>query len=805
MTFDELASLDANATFNEVVSHLINVIKIHSKGILKFDSQLDLSGMWTGILGENPAVTRRDLLSTLQQGLLVLFAGMLLCNLSRQNSGVPGILETDTKTLTEHETLIPWFAGEITNAKQFFKLKILDTALHLLHSWPLDVNLAPLLEEFAAIASLCTEKPSLIVNDLLGRLFQEFNRKSVTKHLNMSFTARESAYILAGCAVNLQSLEQIKSSEESKRDSTPLSIIDPACGTGSLLLRIASFNDCYRIRGLDVHPLAVDLANASLAFLLHNSPDSQDWCQLMPFGGNSLGSLEILAGGYEEQNNYDVVLMNPPFSRSSGSNVAFGTLPQQEQEQLTQKMKQFRSQFEGRNPGAAGLAADFVVLADKLATFRGRIAVVLPISFLYGAGWTSIRQFLCQHYHIECIFIRTERYHFNFSEKTHLSECMIIGQKLEFCPDNCGLIAFHISELPPSELTLKDMLCKILLAIHEKENSPSNYDERQNYGEIQVGTEGRIAGTYTRIQQSLLGANPWSWGPFFRFAQPKLNSIICRQYADRLIFDSEIFDVPVKLRELNSLGDITYDRAAYRGVRANRHQKVPGNYEVISHNDKLSREEKYCIPAFWGRDNDMLHTFTVIQNADLRKLPNVSPALFAKHAGSRTNALLPETLRFNTSYVVSVFCEQAVISNVFWGFLPREDLQSADGVPITPDEISKITVLWTNTTPGILLLLSIADETDEMLFHWKKQTLAHALVPNVECFTRAQINQLCGLFDRNAHKEWGVVIQEQINTREKFQLDRDFLGICIGKQALKMISEQLEELYQSSQSLFYNS
>ena len=49
----------------------------------------------------------------------------------------------------------------------------------------------------------------------------------------------------------------------------------------------------------------------------------------------------------------------------------------------------------------AGHAASFTVLADRLVTPDGRIALVLPVTALAGDSWRDVRQMLASRYAIE--------------------------------------------------------------------------------------------------------------------------------------------------------------------------------------------------------------------------------------------------------------------------------------------------------------------------------------------------------------------------------------------------------------------
>ena len=103
---------------------------------------------------------------------------------------------------------------------------------------------------------------------------------------------------------------------------------------------------------------------------------------------------------------FDLVIMNPPFIRSTGmegekrgaGNPAFAAFN-------TDKAAQNRMQdslvaLRGGAPigtGNSGLAADFLDLALRKAQHDGVIALVLPLSAISGMEWEKARKTIASH------------------------------------------------------------------------------------------------------------------------------------------------------------------------------------------------------------------------------------------------------------------------------------------------------------------------------------------------------------------------------------------------------------------------
>ena len=226
-----------------------------------------------------------------------------------------------------------------------------------------------------------------------------------------------------------------------------LNVADIACGTGTLLMAVAAEAERRHteaggrnvaalhkamveqaLHGYDVQLSAVHFAATSLAML---NPDIQfDRINLyvMPLGADgddvSLGSLDFLgetqaavqfalspesmgAGGRTVRDagrvygggskgvqqeelatlpDLDLAIMNPPFTRSVGGNLLFGSLPQAERRKLQDELSR---RLKSRQANAtAGLGAAFVAAASpKLRPGEGRLALVLPATVCTGPSW----------------------------------------------------------------------------------------------------------------------------------------------------------------------------------------------------------------------------------------------------------------------------------------------------------------------------------------------------------------------------------------------------------------------------------
>ena len=269
-----------------------------------------------------------------------------------------------------------------------------------------------------------------------------------------------------------------------------LRIIDPACGTGTLLMaalrtiaaRIAGSreldtkerNGLHRllvedaICGLDInqHPIQLAACNLSLG------APTVDYARMnlltMPHGPQvdgtfKAGSLEILTAEAErldlfemgrpkrsfedfdaEQFNesekirfplrdLDAVIMNAPFTdnRKRGRKFSAEAVKGMQANEI-----EIRDRLEQNDPAAGGVITTnsirtfFTPLADQLLRFeRGVLAKVIPATACIGASGIEERRFLAERFHVERIVTSHDPKRINFSENTSIHECLLVCRR----------------------------------------------------------------------------------------------------------------------------------------------------------------------------------------------------------------------------------------------------------------------------------------------------------------------------------------------------------------------------------------
>ena len=228
-----------------------------------------------------------------------------------------------------------------------------------------------------------------------------------------------------------------------------LNVADLACGTGTLLMAVAAEAERRHkaaggkraaalhkamveqaLHGYDVQLSAVHFAATSLAMLNPHIEFDRMNLIVMSLGADSerisLGSLDFLdtdealvqhalspeearsvSRGTTERRKVklpqlDLAIMNPPFTRSVGGNLLFGSKPAAErrilQDELSRRLKSRQAS------ATAGLGAAFVAaVSDKMLPGEGRLALVLPLTVCTGPSWAQTRALIEQDFALDVV------------------------------------------------------------------------------------------------------------------------------------------------------------------------------------------------------------------------------------------------------------------------------------------------------------------------------------------------------------------------------------------------------------------
>ena len=557
-----------------------------------------------------------------------------------------------------------------------------------------------------------------------------------------------------------------------------LNVADLACGTGTLLMAVASEVERLHtnaggqrsaelhkamveqaLHGYDVQLSAVHFAATSLAMLNPNIQFDRMNLYVMPLGADgaevSLGSLDFLGvdeaavqfalsaegmgsnalsstsaeqvsgsgpKGAEEGvtaklPELDLAIMNPPFTRSVGGNLLFGSLPAAERRKLQDELSR---RLKSRQASAtAGLGSAFVAAASpKLRPGEGRLALVLPITVCTGPSWEQTRSLIEKDFVLDIVITSHDPLRWNFSDSTDLSEALLIAtRRSDESPSAEHRTVFVNLWQNPDGVLDAHRVAQAVTA-----TTPAKLEQT---GTALLEVDGRHVGEMFSISESTFTGKKW---PGVQFAR----SDVVRS-ALKLLNDSEVW-IPgkewtgrVPLCRLDGLGQVGPDRRdVWDGFE--RTDTITAYPMVEDHNTEARKHlttepDKYLSPLVRARPG--------------RKLKRIEQ-LWPK-AG---RLLIAERLWLETTRVVAMWSETRVLSNVWW--------------PVRVEDVAveKGLVIWLNSSLGLLTMLAQRTSTRGGWVAMKKADLEELPVLDLRELSSSQLQGLADLFDSLAEEEF---------------------------------------------------
>ena len=550
-----------------------------------------------------------------------------------------------------------------------------------------------------------------------------------------------------------------------------LDVADIACGTGTLLMAVAAEVERRHeaaggarsmelhkamvedaLHGFDVQLSAVHFAATSLAAL---NPDIQfDRMNLYQLGLGAgsdriaLGSLDFL--GSDEvpvqralSRDYagsvshgvgrisgtrsratqeastarlpelDLAIMNPPFTRSVGGNLLFGSVPADERRKLQRELKK---RLKSRPATAtAGLGAAFVAaVARKLRDGEGRLALVLPATVCTGPSWAQTRALIERDFVLDTVIASHDPERWNFSEETDLSEALLIATRRPE-QEAAAEAAEHRTTFVNLWRNPPSVLGAMRTADAIARTEPARVDDT---GAALVTVDGQDVGELLSIPSGELLNEAW-YG--MQFARADLTRSALRLLHDGDVWvpgESETGSVPLcRLEELGQVG--------------------PDRRRLVDGFDRTDSVTAY--PMVEGHETDGRTSMSCAPNRYLSELPKPRGGQkpgYGQHLGTMAGRLLvSERLWLNTARVVAMCADRPVLSNVFW--------------PVKTNDRAwdKALAVWLNSSLGILSLLATRTTTRAGWVALKKADLTQMPVLNLQALSTEQVQEIGDLFD----------------------------------------------------------
>ena len=554
-----------------------------------------------------------------------------------------------------------------------------------------------------------------------------------------------------------------------------LNVADLACGTGTLLMAVAAEAERKHrdagggkaaelhkamveqaLHGYDVQLSAVHFAATSLAMLNPDIQFNRMNLYVMPIGVEgskvSLGSLDFLGTDEAEVQmslsvegmgvatrdaqrvsgggsrgvdegvtaklpDLDLAIMNPPFTRSVGGNLLFGSLPQAQRSKLQHELSRLLKKKLAS--ATAGLGAAFVAAASpKLRPGEGRLALVLPATVCTGPSWQQTRALIERDFTLDMVIASHDPMRWNFSDSTDLSEALLIATRRseKRDPAECHTTFVNLWRNPDGVLDAHRVAQAITATTPAK---------LEGTGTALLAVDGQHVGEMLSIRDSQIAGKKWSGMQFAR--ADLIRSALALLESSEVLVPGEATSTSVALCRLDKLGQVGPDRRdVWDGFE--RTDTITA-YPMVQNHDTKQRKrlttepDKYLAPLAKPRPG--------------RHLKSVSQ-LWPK-AG---RLLVAERLWLETTRIVAMRSETRVLSNVWWPIRVEEEANE------------KGVAVWLNSSLGLLTLLAHRTSTRGGWVAMKKADLEELPVLDVRHLTPAQLQGLSDLFDRLVEDEF---------------------------------------------------
>ncbi len=441
---------------------------------------------------------------------------------------------------------------------------------------------------------------------------------------------------------------------------------------------------------------------------------------------------------------FDLVIMNPPFTRASrggaAGNTIFGFTGDNAttlDARFTQLMQDLTlthpinsSKLPNGTPNShnssalAGLGVAFIHLAVQRVKPNGRIAFVVPRGLIQGSTWTDVRQLLLNTCHIEYIISRMDGTGYvNFSESTDLSEIMFVAKRF-----NGNESTSNIAKRKTKFCILKTPLISILDAIRFTAKIQKCFSD----DDVDI----------TEVCHSNLQSHINNWGRYAIFLNSPYPNILNRIEKGNICFN-------IKLH-MSSIGD-----QCTIGVVSRRFT------------DSLKRGSG-SYPVVWGGGEGARSTINVQSNEVCHAITSNGTKILKRNPA---NLLLPDRIWLDTIHTFALWCDEKVLSNTFFAI----NLNTYEN----NSSIHKALCVWLNSIWGIVSILGHQTITRGK---WSRLSISRwrmLLIPNMSHLPSDVINSLALLMDKYKYKDFGrFPIQFSKNSiREKF--DYEILKILV--------------------------
>ncbi len=497
------------------------------------------------------------------------------------------------------------------------------------------------------------------------------------------------------------------------------------------------------------------------------------------------------------QRTFDVVIMNPPFTRATGHHdmndqgvpnpifAAFGATDDEQEEMAAAEKLLTRGTCADGN---AGEGTFFLALANRKLRIGGTVALVLPVSLVAGKAWEKCRELLRKRYSnlIVASISGVEGAELSFSADTHMGECLVIGRRdpepeIERKRDDERRATFVILRVRPATSLVGETTAKQIRQLIEEGNLRRLEDGPVGGSPLYFGDD--------EIGQILDAPIPSSGG----WNVSRVADLALAQSAYQLANRSRIWlptmresaamDIPITtVGTIGEIGPIDRDIDGEGNNGA-----IRGPFTIVD----LRPGSRPTYPALWSHDAEIATTMSFAGDCEAQPRRSRSKAKqeiidekVERVWDTASHAHFSKELRFNSQCLAMQFTPHRTIGGRSW---PSIKLPKAAH--------EKALVLWANSSLGLLMYWWHSNKQQSGRGYIAKTALQSMPVLDVTALEPAQLDKATEIFDamrgktlRPVHEMDSDPVRKEIDTR----LAREVLGLSASILApLKLLRRKL--------------
>ena len=681
-----------------------------------------------------------------------------------------------------------------------------------------EVEATDVLGECARTAAALLGMGAVGRHDLAGRIFNRLI--SERKLLAAFYTSIPASTLLAGLALSPDKWPDVD--WDSAEKVSQLCVVDPACGTGTLLM--AAYRQIVQnhsaattddsddsllhqalvenvIIGSDVVQAAIHLTAATLAAMSPSVRFEQMQLHTLRLGTDSqkdlqgresrdvwLGSLDWLkaseiqsffsateeqlgatsgAGSIVQLPKADLVISNPPFTRrgsDGGKEEALArvfSLPEGDLESQQVIAKRTSALLKGTPANQmAGHASSFTVLADRMVSPGGRIALVLPVTALFGESWREVRQMLSSRYEIEFVVSSHDPNLRSMSYDTAIAEALLVARRLSEgeAPTVRGVFV-NLWRAPYQET---DALA-LVRTVSAAASTPLLRSDGPPVGgsPLMVGGE-----QWGEIVDGPVGEEPWS--------AARWRQALTAQFAAALERGELWTDDGTQVAghvPVAAMGDVCRVGPQDRRIR--------GSLGVFEAYHGWNGDAQF--PAIWSLDSSIHQGLSAEPNAWLVPKPGHDHTTIWPQAGTLH---FTRDVRYNSQPVMAVRTGIRTLGVRAW-----HTLSVHEDDPVIRSRLEIALALWCNSTLGMLLHANHANSAQEGRGQGNKGMLESLATIDVRNLEKWQLDEAQAIWQEFRDRKFQPFYRCAVDT-VRIELDervvRDLLGL--GEDAVATVA-----------------